>query len=133
MTTKRILVPGRVRRPPQEGFSWVDRRFLHEHAPELSAEAILLYFFLCSVSDQHGLSYWRDDSTATRLHVSGEAVARARDELRTSGLVAYERPLYQVLSLRSGDDGDLPRGGPPGTVADILGELGARWTAERSS
>lgn len=133
MTTKRILRPDRVRRPPEEGFSWVDRRFLRDHAPELSSEAVLLYFFLCAVSDQHGLSYWGDDSTAARLHLPGDAVARARSELVAGRLVAYERPLYQVLSLPVRDAELLPRGGEPGTVASILGELGARWAAERSS
>ncbi len=28
MLQKRILIADRVRRPPREGFSWVDRRFL---------------------------------------------------------------------------------------------------------
>lgn len=133
MTTKRILRPGQVRRPPEEGFSWVDRRFLRDHAPELSAEGILLYFFLCSVSDQHGLSYWGDASTASRLHLPVEKVEQARGELLTIGLVAYERPLYQVLSLPLREEGGLPRGGEPGTIADILGELSARWAADRSS
>lgn len=133
MTTKRILRPDRVRRPPEEGFSWVDRRFLRDHAPELSAEAVLLYFFLCAVSNQHGLSWWGDDSTGARLHLSGDAMARARSELVTASLVVYERPLYQVLSLPVRDAEVLPRGGEPGTIASILGELGARWAAERSS
>jgi len=133
MTTKRILRPDRVRRPPEEGFSWVDRRFLRDHAPEISSPAVLLYFFLCAVSDQHGLSYWGDDSTAARLHVPVSAVARAREELVQSRLVAYERPLYQVLSLPAVDDAGLPRGGEPGTIASVLGELGARWAEERSS
>lgn len=131
MTTKRILRPGRVRRPPEEGFSWVDRRFLHDHASELSSDAILLYFFLCAVSDQHGLSYWGDDSTSARLRISGAALARARSELVAGDLVAYARPLYQVLSLPVGDDGGLPRGGKPKTMAGILGELGARWASGR--
>lgn len=28
MIKKRVLVASRLRRPPSEGFSWVDRRFL---------------------------------------------------------------------------------------------------------
>ena len=42
---KRLLLPNRVRRPPHEGFSWVDRRFLQDYAARLSRDAILLYFF----------------------------------------------------------------------------------------
>jgi hypothetical protein len=42
---KRLLLPNRVRRPPEDGFSWVDRRFLQDYAPRLSRDAVLLYFF----------------------------------------------------------------------------------------
>ncbi|MEO2047045.1 MAG: hypothetical protein ABGX16_10775 [Pirellulales bacterium] len=58
MTTiqKRILVPDRVRHPPSDGFSWVDRRFLRDFAAKLSGNAIFLYLFLSAVSDKHGLS-----------------------------------------------------------------------------
>ena len=51
MMHKHVLVSNRVRRPPSTGFSWVDRRFVHHYAPQLSQEAILLYFFLASVSN----------------------------------------------------------------------------------
>ena len=57
MIEKKLLVPARVRRPPKEGFSWIDRRFLREHAAKLTGDAVMLYFFLAAVSDQHGL--WR--------------------------------------------------------------------------
>jgi hypothetical protein len=39
-----ILVPARLRRPPKTGWSWVDRRFLREHAAHLSRDAVLLGF-----------------------------------------------------------------------------------------
>jgi hypothetical protein len=57
MIEKRLLVTDCVRRPPREGFSWVDRRFLREYAARLPGDAILLYFFLTAVSDQQGLSF----------------------------------------------------------------------------
>jgi hypothetical protein len=99
MIHKRLLVPDRVRRPPVEGFSWVDRRFLRDHAPRLSGDAILLYFFLAAVSDKQGLSFYRDSSIAVRLRRREEDVVRARDELVTLDLIAYQAPLTQVLSL----------------------------------
>src|SRR5207245_4452714 len=46
MIPKRILVAGRLRRPPATGWSWLDRRFLREHGDYLSREAVLLYLFL---------------------------------------------------------------------------------------
>ncbi|MCA9125646.1 MAG: hypothetical protein KDB22_01130 [Planctomycetales bacterium] len=99
MTHKRILVADRVRQPPADGFSWIDRRFLHEFAGRLTHDAIVLYFFLAAVSDKHGLSYWKDATVAVRLRMPEEAVVAARDELLQQDLVAYHPPLTQVLSL----------------------------------
>ena len=99
MIHKQILVPDRVRRPPREGWSWIDRRFLRGHAARLSHEAIALYLFLAAVSDQNGLSFYSDTSTAIRLRMSEQAVVAARDELAAEDLVAYRAPLTQVLSL----------------------------------
>jgi hypothetical protein len=99
MIEKRILVPERVRRPSREGFSWIDRRFLHEFAARLSHDAIVLYFFLAAVSDKHGLSFYRDSSIAVRLRLHEKGVARARDELILHDLIAFDSPLTQVLSL----------------------------------
>lgn len=99
MIQKQILVPRRVRRPPKEGWSWIDRRFVREHAPRLSQEAILLYFFLAAVSDKDGLSFYREATIAVRLRMTEAAVVRARDELIAADLVAYRAPLTQVLSL----------------------------------
>jgi len=99
MIAKQILVPNRVRRPPKDGWSWIDRRFVREHASRLSHEAILLYFFLAAVSDKDGLSFYGDASIAVRLRMAEPLVVRARDELVTEGLVSYRAPLTQVLSL----------------------------------
>jgi hypothetical protein len=99
MMEKRILVAERVRRPPREGFSWIDRRFVHDYAARLSHDAIVLYFFLAAVSDKHGLSFYRDTSIAVRLRLPEQAVVTARDELITYDLIAYASPLTQVLSL----------------------------------
>lgn len=99
MIEKHILLPDRVRRPPREGFSWVDRRFLRDFAPRLSGDAVFLYFFLAAVSDQHGLSFYREATIALRLRMREEAVVAAREELLSHDLVAYQAPLTQVLSL----------------------------------
>lgn len=115
MIEKRLLVPDRVRRPPREGFSWVDRRFLRDYATRLSADAVLLYFFLAAVSDKHGLSFYSDSSIAVRLRMREPSVVRARDELVSEDLIAYQPPLTQVLSL---PPARVQRGGREG-----LGEL----------
>jgi hypothetical protein len=125
MIEKRILVPGRIRRPPREGFFWVDRRFFREQADHLSRDAVLLYVFLCSVSDRDGLSYWREESTAARLRVTAALVVRAREELLARDLVAHEAPLTQVLALP-------PSGRRAATETDvILGEVLGRLLGDR--
>lgn len=101
MIEKRLLVPDRVRRPPREGFSWIDRRFLHEYAARLTGDAVFLYLFLAAVSDQDGLSFYRDATIAVRLRMREPTVVAARDELLTHGLLVYESPLTQVLALPS--------------------------------
>jgi len=71
MFQKRILVPARLRRPPATGWSWVDRRFVREHADGLSREAMLLYFFLAAVADRNGLSFYRDATLSVLLGMTG--------------------------------------------------------------
>jgi hypothetical protein len=99
MIQKRVLVANRVRRPPAEGFSWIDRRFLRDYAERLTGDAVVLYFFLAAVSDKHGLSFYSDASMATRLRMREESIVAAREELVVHDLVAHQPPLTQVLSL----------------------------------
>jgi len=121
---KRPIVPERIRRVPREGWSWIDRRFLRRHAAVLSGEAITLYFFLCAVSDKHGVSFYSDPTTADRLRLDLRAVQRARDELVAHDLVAHRHPLTQVLSLpdrhASGDSV------APTSLGDIMRDLAER-------
>ena len=123
---KRIIVAGRVRKPPKEGWSWIDRRFLREHAPSLSRDAVLLYFFLAAVSDKAGLSYYSDTTIGARLRMENVAVARARDELESHDLVAYEPPFSQVLSLRQSE----PR--RRNSAPTVIGEIFAKLSEGRS-
>ena len=109
MIEKQVLVPNRVRRPPREGWSWIDRRFLRVHASRLSQEAIVLYLFLAAVSDRNGLSFYSDASLAVSLRMREQAVVAARDELIAADLVAFRAPLVQVLSLPERDQ--VRRGG----------------------
>ena len=83
MIKKRILVADRLRRPPAAGFSWIDRRFLRDYAERLSGEAIVLYFFLAAVSDQHGLSFYSDATLAARLRMREAAIGAARGSARS--------------------------------------------------
>jgi hypothetical protein len=97
--SKQPIIPERIRRPPPEGWSWIDRRFFREFAGALPQEAVLLDLFLVSVSDRDGLSYYSDSTIAGYLHMPEVAVGRAREELEARDLIAYQPPIYQVLSV----------------------------------
>ena len=120
MTQKHILVAGRLRRPPATGWSWVDRRFLREHGDYLSRDGVLLYLFLVTVADRHGLSFYSDHTLSSRLQLSPQAVAQARQELLDRDLIAYQLPLVQVLSLPAAT---VSRRAAPGQGLIRLGEL----------
>jgi hypothetical protein len=94
-----ILVPARLRRPPATGWSWLDRRFVREHAAYLSRDAVLLYFFLSAVVDKHGLSFYADATLATLLRMTLPALIQARSELLDRDLIAHEVRFTQVLSV----------------------------------
>jgi hypothetical protein len=115
---KHPLQPGRVRRPPREGWSWIDRRFVREKATRLDRDAILLYFFLAAVSDKDGLSFWGDDGIAAHTRLSASAIAQAREELERQDLIAYDHHLYQVLSIAV--PVPVRRESGPDAIGDIL-------------
>jgi hypothetical protein len=94
---KRPLALAKLRTVPRQ-FSWVDQRLVRDHyIDQLSLQACALYLFLVTVADAQGLSYYADPSLCQRLSLSGTALHQARQALITRGLVAYHRPLYQVL------------------------------------
>ena len=99
MSTKRILHLDRLRQVP-EHFSWLDHRLVRGHYIEKAdACAWALYLFLVTVADAHGLSYYSDASLSRRLRLDADRLASARRDLIQLDLIAYDPPLYQVLSL----------------------------------
>ena len=98
MIPQRILVPARLRRPPPTGWSWVDRRFVREHAARLSRDAVLLYFVLSAVADKNGVSFYGDGTLATLSRIPVPALLQARDELLAHDLIAHQERWTQVLS-----------------------------------
>ena len=54
---------------------------------------------LVTVADAQGLSYYSDASLTARLPLDRHELHRARSALIDAGLIAFEPPLYQVLSL----------------------------------
>jgi hypothetical protein len=106
---KRVLCRERLRRVPQQ-FSWVDHRLVRDrYICGRSAEALALYLFLVTVGDAEGLSYYSDESISRLLPLDAAALSRARQELTAAQLIAYRRPLYQVLALGECSLGTRPR------------------------
>jgi len=99
MTIKRVLYPERIRQIPLQ-FSWVDHRLIRErHIERCDPPAAALYLFLVTVADAQGLSYYSDAALVRSLSMTTSRLSQARGDLMRIGLIAYQRPLYQVLSL----------------------------------
>lgn len=116
---KRVLCPERLRHVPPQ-FSWIDHRLVRDrHMAGRSAEALALYLFLVTVADGQGLSYYSDAGISKLLPLDESALAQARQELIRARLIAYEKPLYQVLSL----DKPVPRSGQVESLGQILRQM----------
>jgi len=112
MSIKRVLCPERLRRVPRQ-FSWIDQRLVRDkHIGRVDHAAQGLYLFLATVSDAQGLSFYGDRAVCKLLLLDGPALAGARGQLIQAGLIAYQKPLYQVLSLDGGQR-PLPLEFPP--------------------
>ena len=123
---KRILCPERLRRIPGQ-FSWIDQRLVRDrYFQHCDHGALALYLVLVTVADAEGLSYYSDASLERMLNMGHAQLLGARHQLCQAGLLVYDKPLYQILSL------ELPleasgvaqpasvRSGQPMAVADIL-------------
>lgn len=99
MKTKTLPCPERLRHVPRQ-FSWIDQRLVrNRHIQGPTPRALALYLLLCTVADAQGLSYYSDASAGALLACSGSELRTARAELVAAGLIAYQSPFYQVLSL----------------------------------
>jgi hypothetical protein len=118
MTRKTPVRPDRIRTVPEQ-FSWVDHRLVRDRYIErLTHKAATLYLFLVTVADSQGLSYYSDQSLCERLALNEASLDSARSELCQTGLVAYKRPIYQVLPL-----GEAPSATRSATPPMAIGEI----------
>jgi hypothetical protein len=121
MTTKRLIVPQRERQLPAH-WSWIDHRLVREdYMKGCSPRAWTLYLFLLCVGDAQGLSYYSDRSAARALGWSTDQLGAARAQLIAADLVAYQKPLYQVLELGSTQSqASSPRTGESLSLGQLL-------------
>jgi len=109
MKRKALICPQRLRQLPQS-YSWVDHRLVQDgYIRGCTPRALALYLFLITVGDDQGVSYYSDYAIGRHLGFSSMPLAQARDELIQAHLIAYERPLYQVLELRAASQPNCPK------------------------
>jgi hypothetical protein len=102
MPTKRLIDPRRMRKALPRGFGWIDHRLLRDgYISHCSPQALALYVLLVCASDAQGLSYYSGPRIAELLRLEPEVLSGARRELLELGLIAYQKPFYQLLSLES--------------------------------
>ena len=130
MRGREPIVPQRRRRiPPQ--FSWVDHRLVRDgHIQGRSAPALALYLFLVTVADADGLSWYSEEALCRLLSCDAVQLQSARGELQQAALIAYRRPLYQVLDLSPVIAPSTPapcRGGEAVSVGEVLQRMLPAW------
>ena len=99
ITRKQVLCEERTRQVPPQ-FSWVDHRLVRDgFCRRCRPEELALYLVLVTVGDADGLSFYGDEGVAKLIGVPVGRVAEIRAGLVRADLIAYRRPLYQVLEL----------------------------------
>lgn len=90
----------RIRNIRQCTFGWVDHNFLHQgFLNRLTPAELLLYYFLITVADRNGVSFYDYERICQFLKLDLERYLDARDRLCERSLIAFENSVFQVLSL----------------------------------
>lgn len=118
---KKILRPDRLRQVLAQ-FSWLDQRLVRENfLRHGEPPAWALYLVLVIVADAQGLSYYSEATLSRLLKVDLVTLAQARQQLVGAELVAYHKPLSQVLALPPAQAAPVSqRSGQSLSVGDIL-------------
>jgi hypothetical protein len=100
MTKPDAIVPERIRHIRHCTFGWVDHHFLHHgHLNRSSPPELLLYYFLLTVADRNGVSFYDYERICQLLKMEVDDYVRARNLLCERSLVAFHNGVFQVLSL----------------------------------
>jgi len=86
------------------------------HIERFSHGAGILYLFLVCVGDDKGVSYYGDQTLMKKLSMEPDTFENARSDLVRMGLLAWQKPFYQVLCLEP----VIRRTGSPRGLGDIL-------------
>ena len=97
----------------KNSFSWIDHDVINTGIIDvLTKEEILLYYFLVSVGDKEGISFYRRETICSKLKLGIDQYEKAKEALIEYDLIAYKpfnkyslSGYFQVLSLpRKGDE-----------------------------
>ena len=123
MMQKKILRPDRLRQVLAQ-FSWVDQRLVRDNSLRYADPAAwALYLVLVTVADAQGLSYYSEVTLSRLLKLEAAQLAHCREQLVAADLLAYGKPLYQVLALPPAQAVSVPTGPRTGqalSLGDIL-------------
>lgn len=94
-----MIVSERIRKV-RGSFSQIEHRFINgRYIDILETQEILLYFFLISVGDIRGISFYSSERMAAILKIGVVSITKAREGLIRKGFIAYRDGVYQVLDL----------------------------------
>jgi hypothetical protein len=121
MMQKKLLRPERRRQIPAQ-FSWLDHRLVRDNRlATCDPPALALYLVLVTVSDAQGLSYYSEAALARLIQVTPDQLIQARQQLIAADLIAYRKPLYQVLALDT--EPASSRSNAPQSAGQILRQI----------
>ncbi len=122
---KKLLASERRRQLPSQ-FSWIDQQLVRgDHLRDCDHSAWALYLFLATVADSQGLSYYSDASVCRWLQIDLARLHAVRQQLVTAGLLAYQKPLYQLLALpKPVVLAEGPRTGQVRSIGELLRKVG---------
>jgi len=124
MVEKHLICPQRIRKIPKT-FSWLDHRLVSDHhIDRLSHQAAALYLFLVTVADAQGVSYYSNQTILQRLTMDANTLIQARHELIRIGLIAYQKPLYQVLAVDTPTEATRKYPGHIQSLGQIFKQIG---------
>ncbi|MEA2088061.1 MAG: hypothetical protein U9O91_08210 [Candidatus Caldatribacteriota bacterium] len=101
-----VIKPGRIRKI-RGSFSWIEHEFVNRGIIDmLTKEELLLYYFLVSVGDKRGVSFYGRDKICGKIKIGIEQYEKAKQSLVEYDLIAYkpfnsnaQNGYFQVLSL----------------------------------
>lgn len=91
----------------------------NRYIEKLSHSQASLYLFLVCVADDKGLSYYGDTALMKKLGMDQACLNQSRSGLIRNNLIAWEKPIYQVLSLEPARDEH--RAGTMISLRELLG------------